>query len=92
MAWERGQDHDGLLEGAIAVLEDFTPTDAHAVATAADDAKTEAENRRGRMPSSAAAFDRRSAALLEVRDKILDRLPEKWHAHRALVYRDYEPK
>jgi hypothetical protein len=92
MAWQRGQDHDGLLEGTIAAVEDFNPADANAVATAADDAKAHAENRRERMPSSAAAFDRRAAALLEVRDKILDRLPEKWHAHRELVYRDYKPK
>lgn len=71
-------------------MEDFTPADAGAVSTASDDAKAEAEKRREKMPTSAAAFDRRAEELKAVLYKILDRLPEKWHEHRALVYRDYD--
>ena len=75
----------GLLSG----MEDFTPADAGAVATAADDARDEAEKRREKMPISAAAFDRRAIPPRVVLYKILERLPEKWHEHRALVYPDY---
>jgi hypothetical protein len=70
-------------------MEDFSPADANAVATAASDAKTEAERRREKMPSSAAAFDRRAEQLQAVLVKILDRLPEEFHEHRALVYPNY---
>jgi hypothetical protein len=70
-------------------MEDFTPADAGAVATAVDDARAEAEKRREKMPTSAAAFDHRAEGLLGVLKKILDRLPERFHEHRALVYRDY---
>ena len=33
-------------------------------------------------------FERKAAELKAVRDKILDRLPEKWHEHRK-TYPDY---
>ncbi len=70
-------------------MEDFTPADAGAVETACRDAHDEAEKRREKMPTSAAAFDRRADELKNVLYKILDRLPEKFHEHRALVYPDY---
>lgn len=60
-------------------MEDFTPADAGAVATAADDARAEAEKRREKMSTSAAAFDHRAEGLLGVLKKILDRLPERFH-------------
>jgi hypothetical protein len=70
-------------------MEDFTPADAGAVETACRDAHHEAEMRRDKMPTSAAAFDRRAEELKNVLHKVLERLPEKWHEHRARVYRDY---
>ena len=70
-------------------MEEFTPSDAGAVATAADDARAEAERRRRRMPTSAAVFDQRAEQLRTLLNKILDRFPARFHEHRALVYRDY---
>lgn len=72
-------------------MEDFTPADAGVVATAAGDAREQAGKRRERMPTSAAAFDRRAKELLVLLHKILDRLPEQFHEHRATVYSDYRP-
>jgi hypothetical protein len=45
----------------------------------------EEQKRRERMPTSAAAFERRAEELKAVLHKIFDRLPKKWHEHRAFA-------
>jgi hypothetical protein len=71
-------------------MEDFTPTDAHAVETAMIDMREAARKYRERKPESGtgAIFERKAAELKTVRDKILDQLPERFHEHRA-AYPDY---
>lgn len=71
-------------------MTEFTPIDVGVVNAARIDAKHEANERRERMPSSAAALDQRAEQLLVVRNKLLDLLPEKFHEHRK-AYPDYKP-
>jgi len=71
-------------------MEDFTPTDAHAAHVAMIDMLEAAKKYRERKPESntGAVFERKAAEFKVARDKILDRLPERWHDHRK-AYPDY---
>jgi hypothetical protein len=72
-------------------MDDFTPIDAGAAEMARWNALAAAKSRREKNPNSgsAEAFENQAAQLLVLRNKILDRLPEQYHEHRALVYPNY---
>jgi hypothetical protein len=73
-------------------MEEFTPTDPNAVHRAMLNAKEAGKSRRAKnsSSSSAEAFEHQAHELEVTLNKILDRLPERSHEQRALVYRDYD--
>ena len=58
-------------------MDDFNVVDANAVDHAMLEARAKAEERREKMPTSAAAIEEQARILEVVRDKIVERLPEE---------------